>query len=291
VIPTALLLVPAALLFQTLGGRLDALLGVPMMGLPMLWAALAIGLLLPFLPLPTLRRAWTAPAAIALLGVLLIGWTSATSGFNADHPKPNMVIYDLDADTGIASWLTTAGAGLGFGRSGQLDAWISQFFADEIEATDVAGWSAGPEMTTPGYRATAPVADLSAPALEVLANEVSGDARTVRFRVTSPRGATNVRMFLEAQVTAVSIEGIDANVAELDVSDGLWIHYIALPPEGIEVALTIEPAGPLAIELHDWSQGLPAIAGFSIEPRPTNMFPSAHDLADTTMVRKTYDLR
>jgi hypothetical protein len=282
-IPTLLLMYPAVLLFQTLGGRLEALLGVPVIGLPLAVAALATGLLFPLLPLPQLSRSWLLPTAMATIAVVVIGWTSATSGFDATQPKPNMVMYQLDEQTRSASWATAGGAGLGFGRDGLIDAWTSQFFGEPEEAA-VAAWSAAPSQTAPGYRARAEVAPLLPPRLEIVGNSVSGEQRTLRVRLSSPRGAPNVRMHVEATVTAASIAGRAADVSGLNQDGGVWIHYLALPPAGIEIELTLGSAAPFEVELHDWSQGLPARAGFTIEARPSEMMTSAHDLADTTMV-------
>ncbi|MGE0227504.1 MAG: M28 family peptidase [Dehalococcoidia bacterium] len=287
-LPTLLLMLPAVVLFQTLAGRIEALAGVPAMGFPILMAALATGLLLPFLPVSRFRHPWRLPLAMAVIAVVLIAWTSASSSFDTEHPKPNMLMYQLDADTGSAEWLTTAGGGLGFGRSGQRDDWTSQVFAQDAAEADIAGWSAYPDMSTPGYRTEAPLADLEAPTLNVVADHVSGDTRTLHVRVASPRGAPNVRLFIDAPVIAVSTDGTDVNVGELDLASGLWMTYLALPMEGVEIALRVDSPEPFEIEVHDWSQGLPDFRGLTIRPRPDGMMPSAHDLADTTMVRRTY---
>lgn len=51
--------------------------------------------------------------------------------------------------------------------------------------------------------------------------------------------------------------------------------------------LAVDSAEPFEIEVRDWSQGLPELPGFTVEPRADDMMPSAHDLADATMVRWT----
>src|SRR5690606_2918092 len=89
VVVTVIPVAPTVLLFQTLGGRVEALSGAPMMALPVLWVALAAGLVLAFTPFPPFERAWLLPAGMAAFALALVGWTSATSGFDADHPKPN----------------------------------------------------------------------------------------------------------------------------------------------------------------------------------------------------------
>ncbi len=49
--------------------------------------------------------------------------------------------------------------------------------------------------------------------------------------------------------------------------------YYAVPPEGIEITLEIEPSSPLQIQLTDQSRELPDIPETSFSPRPDDMIP------------------
>jgi hypothetical protein len=156
------------------------------------------------------------------------------------------------------------------------------------EAVEVAPWSAAPDMVSAGYRAAAPAAELRAPTFEVLAKQVDAGTRTISARISSPRGATNVRVHIGAPVTALSVDGRPADVDVLSTADGLWLQYIALPARGIEVEFTVATSGIFTVGIEDWSQGLPTLPGMAIEPRPLDMMPAAYDLTDTTLVRKSY---
>lgn len=283
-----IVLYPAVMLFQTLSGRMEAIAGIPAIALPVLIASIALLPLLPLVPFPESRVRWWLPAGVALGSFMILGWNNVTSGFDDDHPKTNMVMYHLDAEAGVAKWLTVGDGAVGRGRSGLIDEWTKQFIGDDPEPVPVAGWSAGPEMTLPGYSAEAPLAGLAAPQATVMANEISDGARRLTVRFSSPRGATNIRIFVDQPLGSLTVEGSVANVTQLDQSDGIWIHYLSLPPEGITVEMTVNTTEPIAFDLQDWSQGLPELDGLTFEPRPSHMVASAHDLADTTMVTTSY---
>lgn len=289
-VTVAVLLHPAVLLFQTLSGRMEAITGIPFVGIPVLIAALALVPLLPFAPFPESRARWWGPGVAALAAVAIFGWNNATSGFDADHPKPNMVMYSLNTDSGTAEWLSVGDGALGRGRGGLVDEWTHQFLGDDPEPISVAGFSAGPDFTGPGYRAEAPVANLPAPQTNLVSNEVTDGTRDVVLEFSFPRGATNIRVFIDQPLSAMTIDGNAADVGELDQSGGIWFHYLSLPREGITVTMTVDSTEPLTLAVDDWSQGLPELDEFSYEPRPDHMFASAHDLADTTMVEATYVL-
>ncbi|MCK4803012.1 MAG: hypothetical protein KAT88_00570 [Spirochaetes bacterium] len=64
------------------------------------------------------------------------------------------------------------------------------------------------------------------------------------------------------------------NLDESEEEENLWsMTYYAVPPEGIEITLEIEPSSPLQIQLTDQSRELPDIPGTSFSPRPDDMIP------------------
>ena len=79
---------------------------------------LLLGLLIPHLDLVAKPNRWVLPGAAAALGLGLLLVGSLTAGFDARHPRPNSILYALNADTQQAIW-----------ESGDEapDAWTAQF--------------------------------------------------------------------------------------------------------------------------------------------------------------------
>jgi hypothetical protein len=291
IVPTVLIVLPSSHLVAVITGRAEALTGIPLVAVPSIIAALMFALMIPFLGAIRAPTSWVVPVAAVLASFGLVVWANATSGFDEEHPKPNMVSYMLDANTGQASWLTTNDSVLGRGRAAQIDDWTSQFLGDEPMETQVLPWIALCEGGSPGYRATAPAIDLSPPLIQVLGTSRTANGRTVHLLVTSPRGALNATLDIKAPVEAASLAGEPIEIDKLvDTDERLRVVYYALPPEGIELDLTISSNDPFDVEIRDSSNGLPRIPAFELPQRSADMVPAVYDLTDTTNVTRTYTI-
>ena len=100
-----LLIPPVIYQFNTFAGRMESLAGIPLAALPLFFLVLLLGLLWPQLAFISPRRWPLALAGLAIFVVCAV-YASLNSGFDANHPKPNTVVYWQDADTGSASWIT-----------------------------------------------------------------------------------------------------------------------------------------------------------------------------------------
>jgi hypothetical protein len=122
----------------------------------------------------------------------------------------------------------------------------------------------------------------------VLEDRVTGDARTVRLLVTSPRGAPNVYLDIHApgEISAATLDGKSLELSSWPAGERarFRLAYHAVPVEGIEVGLTFPAAGPVKIRIEDRSNGLPPIPGTAIAPRPAGMMPAPYEMADPTVV-------
>ena len=177
--PAAMLLPGTIHGIVALLNRFEGLMGLPMLGLAMLFVAPLIGLFGPHFDLLSGRRRWGVPGVAALVAVALIAWGNATSGFDAAHPRPNRIAYELDADTGAARWVSA---------DHDLDAWTAQFFPSGVTRGADGLW------TTP-----APAVALPTPEVAVVNDRHDGcahacAARPITAGCNRPRRAgTSVR--------------------------------------------------------------------------------------------------
>ena len=254
---------------------------IPVVAATFAVVALACAPLTPHLAFLGGRRRWVVPVSLLAVAVLLWGGELATTRFSATQPQPNHILYQLDADTGQAAWISAAAA---------PDAWTQQFFTE--------GYAQAQAAFAPVYyygqlfdviRSAAPTLDLPAPQLETLADTAAGDARTLRLRAVSGRGAPhiNLELALPGTLTAATVDGRVIPVTRLPVEQRqqLALMFYNLPPEGIEIELTLDATGPLTGTLTDYSNGLPPISGLTISPRPPEFMPAPYDFNDPTLVR------
>jgi MFS family permease len=284
-IPIAVLLVvfaPAMLLFTVLAIRLDGT-GFPAIGVMGLFAALAAGLLVPYLQprLPSRRGLlgshWLAPAGATMLAVLLVAVGVARLGYDDSFPRPDFVSYVYNADTGRAAW-----------QAGDRDSWTKPL----LENAEEADVELAPFSTVSGWRAPAPAVPLAGPAVRRAGRTTQGAGTTLRLILRSRRGADNLSLHLRAQhaVTAATVEGQRIPVTD-GMRDGeLELPYVGLPRTGITLELAVRGHGVLRATMWDWTQGLPSAANVPERPRDTMPAPLSFR-ADPTIVSATTSIR
>jgi len=211
------------------------------------------------------------PVSALLIGIVLLGTAIGTSGFSAAHPGMDSITYQLNADTGQATWLSS---------DQHLDDWTRQFFP--------ASTGQGP------FQAQASLVALAAPTVTLLSDTMSGGVRTLQVQVASPRHAENAIVQVEAQgeIIAATLDGkpFDLRAFSESARHRLQFNYYALPDKGFELGLSIRSAAPVKITVQDLSTGLPTIPGMTIRPRPAYLMPASVGFApsDPTIVIKSF---
>jgi hypothetical protein len=292
VVATALLL-PAGLVgFSALTVRLDSLSGLPVFGLPALFVVLLGALLLPFAAWLLDDAAeqgrvawpWRLTATATALALMLLGVGTARSRFNEEQPRPNQMMYELDADRGTADWVT---------GDARLDEWTGQFIPPTTARNPEAG--RGTSHSVPTYAAPAPLLPVPSPEVTVLEQGRDGDARVLHLRLVSPRAAPLLMVTVTADgpVLAAAIGGYALDLGDYpQASQGkLTLMYAALPPEGVELTLRLESAGLVRVELADWTTDLPSAPGMLVPRRPPGMMPIPGGNYEGTRVRRSFQIR
>lgn len=291
-VPGIVLLTPLVIYLEPLVSYMGVQMPIPLTPVPLVFVALLMGLLIPQLgmlagePLtqatmsrpasrvgkhyPARRERWLVPVSALLISVMLLGIAVATSGFSATHPGTDTVAYQLNADSGQATWQS---------NDQRLDDWTRQFFPTHN--------GTGP------FSVQAPAVALAAPIVSLTSDTMSGNVRALQVQVTSPRHAEDAIVQVEAQgeIVAAMLDGKPFDLSALPerAPHRLQFTYYALPDKGFELQLSIASAAPVKIMVQDVSNGLPTIPGMTIRPRPTYLMPALIPTwRDPTMVSKSF---
>jgi hypothetical protein len=232
--------------------------------LPML-----LGLLAPLIDLLTQRLALPRLALVNAILFLVIG--SFTSGFDAEHPRPDNLFYAVDGATGKALWLS---------QDKYLDKWTRTFFPDNPERRQVL------ELFGEGSRdywaSAAPVLALPEPAIEVLEDSTAANIRKITIQVRSLRHAPKLNLSLEgAGVISSKVEG---RLFSQALRREWRLKGFGIPEKGLYIELNVQAGAPFKIRVIDFSYELPLT---SSQQRPSNMIAQPFGLSDTTVVVKT----
>jgi hypothetical protein len=287
----AVFLVPGVA-YQMIGllHRLEYMLGmagtVPVLGVWALFIAPLIGLYLLHLNAlsggATRPYRWAVPGVTALVALLLLGWTSITSGFDAEHPRPNHVAYELNADTGEARFVSL---------DPELDSWTSQFFPDDPATADYEV-QAGMEITA--FSAPTTAVALETAAVDVVTDATTDGVRKLTFRITSPRGAPELQaeIIAKGEILSASIDGRALDLTDYaSARDGeLRFGYAGIDTDGIELTLAVQSTKVVALAVTEITYGLPEIPGLTVRPRADDQMPAAGFPPDATVVRKTFSI-
>jgi hypothetical protein len=246
---------------------------------------LTCALLVPQLEIMVRPARHLLPVGAALLGLALLAAYFYTS-FNRPVPRQVSLFYAMNADAGTAVW-------------GSTDAvpspWTSQFLT-KAERGDISDYY--PSRSRNFLKSPAPAVLLPSPRVEVLEDEKSGDVRRLRLRVTSARGAQGISIFIGpgAAVLAVEVNGKKVSgspPAPVANADYNWaMHYMAPPPEGIELALEIkatQPAELVRVRVLDRSYGLPEDRALSVRPKTSDEISSPTAYNDSTLISKRFE--
>jgi hypothetical protein len=240
-------------------------------------AALLLGLFF-LISLPTFglssisSRGWAA-GLLAVAAVVCLGCGVALSGFSSEHPRPDSIVYSLNADDNSAVWIS-------YDR--KPDDWTRQFFgANQLAPRPMPNYLAG--FARPLISTSTPIFPLAPPIIENIEHKQEGGLHRLKLRLRSQRKAETLYLRFPEDVQPIS-----AKVAGRDVpvhkGSRFGLTLYAMGDEGVELELTVQAPSALSFWVMDRSYGLPVNA----KPRPSNII--GMDGSDVTYVCRKYVL-
>jgi hypothetical protein len=253
-------------------------------GVIIVMVVLLLGLLIPHLKIIAASNKWLLPSASALTGLILIVAVALSSSYNAKQPRLDTILYELNADKGTAIWASS---------DKKPDTWTRQFLSADMQKgalTEVFSKASSRQF----LQSSAPAEPLVAPHIELLDDATQDGVRVLHMRVTSPRQATVMSIYLdsEAQILGSSVNGKRIASQHTPTSGGTgneWdLRYYAVPQEGIEIGMEIKSAQPIKLRVVDQTYGFPETLSRTLEARPTSIIQAPLPYNDSTFVSKSF---
>lgn len=94
------------------------------------------------------------------------------------------------------------------------------------------------------------------------------------------------------RIAATSVDGrfVDLGATSNQQPGDLRLEYYGLPHSGARLSIQVSAARAVHLTVTDRSNGLPAIPGMTISPRPANTMPAMFEMRDPTIVTKSFTL-
>lgn len=264
----ALVLAPVAILLPSILGALSVPLTALLVGLALGPAAAAA-------ENAGAPRRWPALAALAA-AVVLAAVQAVRPHATVDAPEKLTFTFHQARDG--ARWLAEAE------HDGALPAALRGVAAFGPARRPPFAWT----PVRQAFAAPAPPLGLPPPRAEVLSVEVKDGLRRVRARLSSPRGAPTVALFVPPSVAlrAAYVDGVPLGLpprlALWFFGDHRLVACLTTPPAGVVVELVIEGEAPATAHLADQSRGLPPSGAALVAARPATAAPFWD--GDTTVV-------
>ena len=275
--------IPAVVLFVPMIYILFAALSLDLASASTVLLVLLLGLLIPQLSYLSARSKWLLPTAMVTIGLCCITLGLAYSGFSASQPRPDNIFYGLNADRQEAIWAST---------DASPDQWTKQFLTANPQHSPLEDYFPG--TPRPFLNSQADVVALPAPEIKVLNDSAQENRRIVHVRVTSIRQAPLISVYCEpdTEIREIVINGKRTALEQGSVTASAkapWVmRYYALPAEGLELVLELQPQAQVKLKVVDQSYELPALPNFSVTARPENLMPSSAPWGDATFVSKSF---
>jgi Peptidase family M28 len=256
----AMMLGPAVWTGFDIGLGTGALTSAAQLAMFVLLALPLIEFAWPYRPgLPRRRLpAATVPAVLLFLAVVFTAGGLVANREEATDPRQEMVRYSVDAGTGRAYWAS--------GRA-PVSEWSHSLLSQPAAPLDDAfPWSRG----WPLWHGPAPAADLPAPKLTVVRDQIENGHRKLTLRLRSQREAPTLGLWIDGDSASIRRATVAGRAVPTDRPLGKWsfgFRYLGASADGVEVQLELDQrTDDVVLRVADSNDDVSAVPGFSPPP-------------------------
>lgn len=210
------------------------------------------------------------------------------SGFDADNPKPNSLVYVLDTDSNDAMWAT---------YDHVLDDWTKSHLGEDPNDAGALADNVFASKYSSGYTFTneAPIEALVYPEIEIFKDSVVGDFRQVSVYIESKRPVNRIDFFADSGLLfkdfvingAKVHKGVDNDyVFQNRPTNRLFTYYVS-DNEPLEMTFSVPDGQQTKLLMYESSNDLLDTNQLGIQGREDNMIPKPFILNDAVIIKKT----
>jgi len=210
------------------------------------------------------------------------------STFNTEHPKPNSLVYMLDADNNTASWAT---------YDHILDDWTKAYLTKNPTEIlqDEKIVTASKYKTEMTFSKSTAVKPIEQPTIQILKDTVIGELKHVRLLITPNRKVNRIEVFAD---TANNFNSFKANTVQITKDtdeqfvfenrkqDRLLIYYLT-KDNFLDLEFTVPKTQKTTFKILEASFNLLTDPMFNVPERPKSTIPKPFIINDAVVIKKT----
>ncbi len=269
------------------------------LGLNSLFVAALLSILLFVLLLPVFayfkRKKVLAVLCFLIFNILFIT-AHFKSGFDENRPKPNSLVYILDADENKASWRS---------YDSLVDSWTENFFGEDPIIYPLEDENSGFKSKYSShftFKAKAPEINLKEPSVTIEKNSNStNDKVHYVIKITSNRNVNRIELFADRNIDfeEFRVNGLEADEHYLGeyafhIFKKRWqerlLTYHVANRDTLRLNFTLKKDQNPELVVYEASYDLFNNEELNVPPREETMIPRPFVLNDAVIIRKTIQL-
>ncbi|WGD35654.1 M28 family peptidase [Olleya sp. YS] len=282
----AVLCIPALFILSPLVKMFPVGLGLKLLVVSTVFVVLIFGLCLPVLGFLKHKRRWSY--LFFFLGIIAFFIAHLHSDFKPDTPKPNSLVYTLNADKNSALWAT---------YDNVLDTYTKNFLGESPSEASALNKNTFGSKYASGftYASNAPIKDIPLPKIEISNDTIIGETRHFNICVIPQREVQRIEVFSDStnHFKSFKINGVDAYRKKGDslVFVNRWknrlFSFFVSKNDLLDLQISVPKNQKTSLQLFEASFDLLDNKLFSIPPRERHMIPKPFVLNDAVLVNKT----
>lgn len=223
-----------------------------------------------------------------LLGTGFLITAHLHSKFSTENPKPDSLLYVLDANSGKALWVS---------YDQKPDSWNTPFLTENPGQAEplIKNLTVGSKYNTPfKLSAPAPAKSIALPTFDIERDTVIAQVRHLKFCITPQREANRLELFAGSgfKVITMRANGEDftfKNQSEgfSDLSNQQILSYYVVDKVPLEMEITVPEGQKVNMTILEASYNLFENEWLTVPARPKEMIPKPFVLNDAIVVKKT----
>ena len=285
IILMALLLFPALMILSPFIKMFPVGLGLKMLIATTLLISLIFSLCISVFGFSRYKNRWAYALFLASLGFFITAHFQ--SGFNEERPKPNSLVYILDADNDSAIWGT---------YDTILDDWTKTYLTDNPDTSDnIKKTTFGSKYDTGfTFSKKANIKPLDQPYIDKQKDTIIDNVRHIKLFISPQRYINRLEFFADStnQFLSFNINGLDVQKAKGEnsvfkkrKSNRLFGFYVA-DDNHLELEFTTPASQKTEIMLYEASFDMLENDMFNVTKRPKTMIPKPFVLNDAVIIKK-----